>query len=531
MPSPDVHQAVLQRLDDLTAGLAAGQGRLDAAAVKAARDLIDRIGDRLHLGADRTVVALVGATGSGKSSLFNALAGIDIAEVGVRRPTTGHPTACIWAAEGADPLLDWLDVPRPLRTNRETVLDGTRQSDLHGLVLLDLPDHDSTQVAHRLEVERLVELVDLLVWVVDPQKYADEALHAYLRQLSGHSGVMLVVLNQVDRLSADEAQTCATDLRRLLDADGLSAVPLLGTSARNGAGVVQLRLVLADLVARRGAFSGRALADIEAASSALLPGLAPTEPDPGALPGQDRLVAALADAAGLPVLLDAVTADYRRRAVAETGWPPVRWYARLRPDSLSRVGLEPGAEAEVRRLSVPSGATTPAQRDRVALAVRELTSATADGLPHPWADAVRSTTVAGTDELRGALDTAVGGVDVALRRPLWWPVLNAVQVALVAVAGAGLAWWLLHLIGAVGSPAVGSVSLASLLLVDAIGLGAVLALAARWFVQLGAQHHRGRVAADLLAAAGGVAGEHVVAPIAAVVVQHRTARLALTGTR
>ena len=65
-------------------------------------------------------------------------------------------------------------------------------------MLLDLPDFDSVEHAHRLEVDRLIELVDLVVWVVDPQKYADAALHdRYLRPLAGHAGVMLVVLNPV----------------------------------------------------------------------------------------------------------------------------------------------------------------------------------------------------------------------------------------------------------------------------------------------------------------------------------------------
>ena len=65
-------------------------------------------------------------------------------------------------------------------------------ADLDGLVLLDLPDHDSTEVGHRLQVDRLVQLVDVLVWVVDPQKYADAALHdRYLSPLAEHADVML----------------------------------------------------------------------------------------------------------------------------------------------------------------------------------------------------------------------------------------------------------------------------------------------------------------------------------------------------
>ena len=46
----------------------------------------------------------------------------------------------------------------------------------------------------------------MLVWVLDPQKYADAAVHdRYLRPLAGHGEVMLVVLNQVDRLAPADA--------------------------------------------------------------------------------------------------------------------------------------------------------------------------------------------------------------------------------------------------------------------------------------------------------------------------------------
>ena len=94
---------------------------------------------------------------------------------------------------GADRLLDWLEVPRRHRHEPEPALDG--------LVLLDLPDHDSVKLEHRLEVDRLVGLVDVLVWVLDPEKYADAAVHdRYLAPLAGHAGVLLVVLNQIDRL-------------------------------------------------------------------------------------------------------------------------------------------------------------------------------------------------------------------------------------------------------------------------------------------------------------------------------------------
>lgn len=522
---------VLGRLEDLEVALSAGGERLERDAAKKARELIARTGERLRLGAERTVVALVGATGSGKSSLFNALAGMELAEVGVRRPTTGQAAACVWAAQGADPLLDWLGVPRRQRTNRESVLDGTKQTDLHGLVLLDLPDHDSTQVAHRLEVERLVELVDLLVWVVDPQKYADEALHAYLRGLRGHAGVMLVVLNHVDTLDDEEARTCAGDLRRLLDADGLSSVSILTTSARTGAGVRELRTLLAGLVQRRGAFEGKALADIEASAAELRPGVGAGEADPARLPGSDQLLTTLCDAAGLPVLLDVVTAEYRRRCVDDVDWIVRRWWQRLRPDPLRRLGLSEDDEAQVRALTRPEAArTTPAQRERVELAVRDLTEASASGLPEPWSASVHAAAVTTSDELSEAIDDAVRGVDLTLRPPGWWRALAAVQALLVGVSVVGLVWWLLGLVG-LPVPQVAGMSLAVLLLLDGIGLSAVVALGGRWLALAGAGRRRSRMDAELRGVVSAVAVERVVAPIASVLIDHRSARLALDGAR
>ena len=113
---------------------------------------------------------------------------------------------------------------------------------MSGLVLLDMPDHDSRELAHRVDVDRLVDRIDLIVWVVDPQKYADEALHAdYLRRLRGHDDVLIVVLNQVDRLSDAEREAVMGDLRRLVREDGLPAATVMATSTVTGEGVQELR--------------------------------------------------------------------------------------------------------------------------------------------------------------------------------------------------------------------------------------------------------------------------------------------------
>jgi energy-coupling factor transporter ATP-binding protein EcfA2 len=184
-----------RRLAALGDAVEVARGRLDDADVAAAEEVVARAGTRVGLGVEATVVALAGPTGAGKSTLFNALSGSELVSAGRRRPTTSTSTAAIWG-DAPDPLLDWLEVPR-----RHRIGDAPRSG--APLVLLDLPDFDSVEQANRLEVERVIGLADLLVWVVDPQKYADGAWHErYLRPLATHAGVMEVVLNQADLLDA-----------------------------------------------------------------------------------------------------------------------------------------------------------------------------------------------------------------------------------------------------------------------------------------------------------------------------------------
>ena len=284
---------MLAALDEAVEAL---DGRADPKLLARARSVAGRAGERLHLSGEHTVVALAGSTGSGKSSLFNALSGADLSPVGVRRPTTSKAHACVWGTEGATPLVQWLGVPR-----RQTVWQHgavVQDQALDGLVLLDLPDHDSTAVDHRLEVDRLVEIVDLLVWVVDPQKYADEALHEhYLRRLAGHAAVTVVLLNKIDTLNPFAAAECADDLRRLVAHDGLRRARVLTCSARTGAGLDDVRALVAAAVTRRQARSDRLVADVESVVYALAPSVS-LEAKPDVSAGRAQLVEALVGVGG-----------------------------------------------------------------------------------------------------------------------------------------------------------------------------------------------------------------------------------------
>ena len=260
----DPTTALTDRVRALREAAEACEGRVSTEVVDEAYRVGLQVDRRLALSGGATVVALAGATGSGKSSTFNALTGTDLATVGVRRPTTSVSMAATWGEDAGEELLDWLQVRR-----RHVVgASAAGGPELDGLVLLDLPDHDSTAAEHRTEVDRLVALVDVLVWVVDPQKYADAALHErYLRPLAGHAAVMLVVLNQVDTLTPDARAACLRDLRRLLDAEGLGGVEVLGVSAATGEGLDALLARLGRVVAGKRAAAARLAADVGAAAA------------------------------------------------------------------------------------------------------------------------------------------------------------------------------------------------------------------------------------------------------------------------
>src|SRR4051794_24427359 len=93
--SPDL----ADRLSALDEAVGLARGRLDSGVVAEAERVAAKAGERLRLGAAHTVVALAGATGSGKSSLFNAVTGEEVSQVGMRRPTTGVAHGAVWGDE------------------------------------------------------------------------------------------------------------------------------------------------------------------------------------------------------------------------------------------------------------------------------------------------------------------------------------------------------------------------------------------------------------------------------------------------
>lgn len=504
-----------------------------------ARALRTKVQERTSIAGTRTVVALAGATGSGKSSLFNYLVGEPVSRIGARRPTTSATVAATWGQAPSAELLDWLEVGK-----RHQVADDLPQQDtLDGLVLLDLPDFDSRVTDHRVEADRLLRLVDVFVWVTDPQKYADAILHDdYVRTMASHAGVTIAVLNQADRLADDDVTACLADLQRLFARDGLSEVRVLATSTVTQRGLNDLAIALSDVVQSRNAAAHRLLADLREQAGSMRAYVGESDPDVPRKPGR-RLIEALESAAGVPVALEAIERDYRRHASEATGWPFLRWTAHLQSAPLRRLGLQElmhdddlkgmsrsQARAATGRSSLPAAST--AARSAVEITTRQLGQRAAADLPPVWAEQVADAAAPDDADLVDALDQAVMKTSVSTRRPGWWSFFSALQWLLAAVAVLGLGLLVLFTVlgwfaASVSTPQVGSLSVPFLMLVGGLLGGLLAALVARAIAARAARRRVSAAHQELRRGVVAVADEHILGPVHDVLDRHAQVRTAL----
>jgi GTP-binding protein EngB required for normal cell division len=227
---------------------------------------VDSVRLRLAYPEDLLVAAFAGGTGSGKSSLLNAIVGEEIADVGGVRPTTAEPLAVVGGGRAAavDGYLTSIGVA------------DRRVADLPDwLCLIDMPDTDSVEIEHRLTVEALLPRLDIVVWVVDPEKYRDAAFHdSYVGKLAAYESQFVFVLNQADRLNRAELEAVSADFVDALSESGIGEATIVVCSANPPAGpslgITDLVSTLERRVGERPGVYDKLLIDLEEAAITLL---------------------------------------------------------------------------------------------------------------------------------------------------------------------------------------------------------------------------------------------------------------------
>ena len=161
-------------------------------------------------------VTILGGTGTGKSTIFNALCGRHISQTGMERPKTQGPIAF---AHQNSPIgesfpLKSIRIDRhPLESDQTgpiggaegllTIVDHNRP-DWCRWVLVDSPDLDSIAPANREMSRDLYLLSDAVIFVTSQEKYADEVPSQLLKQVIHAKKPYFLLLNKVQNRSAKE---------------------------------------------------------------------------------------------------------------------------------------------------------------------------------------------------------------------------------------------------------------------------------------------------------------------------------------
>ncbi len=406
---------LIDRFDRL---VSIADGMVPADALERAARVGRRARDRRGFLGDTVVVALAGGTGSGKSSLINALAGEIVTEAGAQRPTTYRPLA--WIPSNPEPglvrLLDSIDVT-----------DRVGQDVIPWLAIIDLPDTDSVSEENRATVERVLPLVDAVVWVVDPEKYQDRLLHErFLRPLARHADRFRFVLNQIDRLDPDAVGALIEDLTVSLRSDGV-AEPIIQPMAADPplgqpVGVDGFIADMESLGSAKSVVEASLVSDLDTAAKQLMAAAGLEDPS----------------GTGFRDLWEAVNDEASRSIARDLIGPSTVTEARRVGSRAARASASLRAN-RVDGVDVPVSPSTGTGTSRAVERVDRMLGDLIETVGPEHAEPIRAVRRTVEGELRGAATTA--GVAATIRLtdpPRWWGTAGWIRVLVGLVVGFGV---------------------------------------------------------------------------------------------
>src|ERR1700733_2354880 len=204
-----------------------------SAEIKAERGkLLSQIDDyllpRVRRSAAPVLVALVGSTGAGKSTLINSIVGTKVSATGVRRPTTNspvlacHPDDIDWFAENNFlPTLPRVRQEGLARPGRDGLLVLAASEGMpRGIALLDTPDIDSVVKAHHEFAYQFLDASDLWLFMTSASRYADGPVWEILQHARERKASLGVVLSRIPQAYRTEL---SEHFNAMLDANGIAA--------------------------------------------------------------------------------------------------------------------------------------------------------------------------------------------------------------------------------------------------------------------------------------------------------------------
>ena len=208
---------------------APGVAEARAERVKLLSQIDDYLLPRLRQSGAPILVALVGSTGAGKSTLMNSLVGMQVSATGIRRPTTNspvlacHPDDVRWFAENVFlPTLPRVRQQGLAMPGRDGLLVLAASEGMpQGVAVLDTPDIDSVVQAHRDFAHQFLDASDLWLFVTTARRYADAAVWEMLKDARDRGAALAIALSRVPQPAAREL---GAHFDAMLEANGLREV-------------------------------------------------------------------------------------------------------------------------------------------------------------------------------------------------------------------------------------------------------------------------------------------------------------------
>lgn len=196
---------------------------LQRAEMQGLVDDLKRQSEALDVEKPQLIIMLMGGTGVGKSTLFNALAGSPIAQASFTRPTTRDPVVYFHHSVRSDRLDPALRLCRLVQHDRDGLLRK---------IIVDTPDLDSNDLANREKLKALLPVADIVLYVGSQEKYHDR-LGWDLFKEQRRRKAFAFVLNKWDRcVTAESGLRPDQDLLIDLKAEGFTNPLLFRTTAQ-----------------------------------------------------------------------------------------------------------------------------------------------------------------------------------------------------------------------------------------------------------------------------------------------------------
>lgn len=201
------------------------EGRHDADLARHAiiRTINEYLIPRLDEPEAPVVAAVIGPTGTGKSTVVNSLANDRISDVGPLRPTTRNPV--LWAHRDHGGRY-WSEFVARVRERVGPTVEVVIGDDelTKQLTVIDTPPSEYVAASGRRPAVDALALADLCVFVTSPSRYADISAWNFLKEIRWRGVPMLFVINRlpVDR---DEAVALLNDFAARLHSNGLLLEP------------------------------------------------------------------------------------------------------------------------------------------------------------------------------------------------------------------------------------------------------------------------------------------------------------------